>query len=238
MIRRTVCLIGGLLLGAQAAAAAPQWSGSVMLASNHLMRGVSRSSNDPAASAEVQAQFADGWSAGLWASTSRVRPIDAATVELAATLGFGAALNDDWALRGSYSHYESPWQYRAGFYRYNEFTVDLRFRDSLLVSASYSPDTSRYAAAYGPVWRRDATAFEASWQRSLAPGLRGHVGAGYYDLSDLFGEGYWYGSAGLSWTWRRWQLDASYVHPDRTAADLSYPGDARRRGLVTLRRTF
>ncbi len=31
-------------------------------------------------------------------------------------------------------------------------------------------------------------------------GLQAFAGVGYYDLSDLFGDGYWYGSLGVSLT--------------------------------------
>ena len=234
MIRRLSCLCLCLLLLPSLQAASPDWGGSLVLSSDNLMRGTSRSSSDAALSGELHAQLPSGWLGGLWASTSRVRPADPTTVDIAATLGYGAALGDDWMLRGSLTHYESPWQNRSGFYRYNEVTLDLRYRESLLLSASYSPDTSRFASAYGPVWKRNAVAYEASWQQGLRGGLRGHVGVGYYDLSDLFGEGYWYGSTGLSWSRAHWQLDAAYVIAGRRAEALSYLGDGGKRGLFSV----
>lgn len=45
---------------------------------------------------------------------------------------------------GSFSHYEAPWSGGAAAYRYNEFTLDLDWREHLLLSVSWSPDTSRY----------------------------------------------------------------------------------------------
>jgi uncharacterized protein (TIGR02001 family) len=234
MLRRLSCLCLCLLLLPSLQAASPDWGGSLVLSSDNLLRGTSRSSSDTAFSGELHAQLPSGWLAGLWASTSRVRPADPATVDFAATVGFGAALGDDWMLRGSLTHYESPWQNRSGFYRYNEVTLDVRYRESLLLSASYSPDTSRFASAYGPVWKRNAVSYEASWQHGLRGGLRGHVGVGYYDLSDLFGEGYWYGSTGLSWSRAHWQVDAAYVIAGRRAEALSYLGDGGKRGLFSV----
>ena len=64
-------------------------------------------------------------------------------------IGPGAALRGDWAIRGSYVHYDSPWQKRPDFYRYDELTVDLRYRDTLFFSVAWSPNTSRYGSAYG-----------------------------------------------------------------------------------------
>ena len=224
----------GSLLAPAALKAAPAWSGTVALASDNLLRGVSRSSNDPAASGELRAQWANGVFASLWTSTSRVRPADDTTLEIAGTLGMAVPLRGNWAVRGSYTHYESPWQQRADFYRYDEFTLDLRYRDALFLTASYSPNTSRYASGYGPAWDKDAFAYEASMQRELRTNLRAHAGVGYYDLSSLFGEGYWYGSIGLGWSWHRVQMDLSWVDTDDKAERLSYIGAAGSRVLLIL----
>jgi uncharacterized protein (TIGR02001 family) len=238
MILRILCLAACVLPMPVALAAAPQWGGNVTASSDNLLRGVSRSSNDPALSAQVEVQESSGWLASLWASTSRVRAIDSTSVELAGTLGYARPLNADWTLVGSFSHYESPWGYRAGFYRYDEFTADLHFRESLLLSVSFSPDVSRYSSTFGPVWHRNAWAYEATWQHELRPHLRTWAGLGYYDLSDLFGDGYWYGSLGLGWRQGHWQLDASYVVPDHYARRVSYPGSAGRRLLGALSYSF
>jgi uncharacterized protein (TIGR02001 family) len=233
MLRRLPCLILCLTL-APLQAATLDWGGNLVLSSDNLMRGTSRSSSDAALSGELHAQLPGGWLGALWASTSRVRPSDPTAVDIAATIGYGAALDDDWLLRGSLTHYESPWQNRSGFYRYDEVTLDLRYRESLLLSVSFSPDTSRFASAYGPAFKRDAIAYEATWQQGLRGGLRGHVGVGYYDLSDLFGEGYWYGSTGLAWSRTHWQVAAAYVIAGRRAEALSYVGDGGRRGLFSV----
>lgn len=238
MILRILCLAASMLLTAGASAAAPQWAGNVTVSSNHLLRGVSRSSNDPAVSAQVEVQSSAGWLASVWASTSRVRAADSTSVELAATLGYARSLNDDWTIVGSYTHYESPWGFQPAFYRYDEFTVDMHLRESLLLSVSYSPNLSRYSVSRGAAWQREAWAYEATWQRELRPHWHGWAGLGYYDLSDLFGSGYWYGSVGVGWRQGHWRLDTSYVIPDRDARRLSYPEGARRRVLAALSYAF
>ena len=227
-----------LLLAAPVTSVAAQWGGSATFSSDNLLRGVSRSANDPAVSAEGHVQFLQGAFAAVWASTSRVREQDDVSVELAGTIGYGGLLNQDWSLRGSYTHYESPWAEFSDFYRYDEFTLDLRYRTTLLLSVSYSPNTSRYASAYGPVRDRNALAYEASYQREFGARLRAHAGLGYYDLSDLFGEGYWYGSIGLGWTWQHWHLDAALVATDEAAADLSYVEAAGDRALFSVSYVF
>jgi uncharacterized protein (TIGR02001 family) len=235
-MRRRFLLLVACALCASPAFAASQWGGSVMLASNHLQRGVSRSSNDPAVSAEAHVQSADLWFAGLWASTSRVREAEPTTVELAATVGLGTALGADWTMRGSYSHYETPWQ-DPDYYRYDELMVDLRWREALLLSATWSPNIARFAPGFGPR-RGNAQAYEVTYQHGLSGGFRAWAGGGYYDLSDLFGDGYWYGSIGAGWGHGPWQLDVSWVHPDGSARRLSAPGIASRRALVQLSFAF
>lgn len=238
MNRLAALVVAWLSMGLSPAEAAPRWGAYVTMASDYIQRGVSRSSGDPAVSAEAHVQWDAGWFASLWASTARVRPTDPTTVELAGTVGYGRALTQDWNLRGSYTHYESPWQNYADFYRYDEFTADLRWRESLLLSASWSPNTSRYSSVYGPVWEKDALALEASWQQGFGKGWRGFAGVGYYDLSDLFGKGYWYGSIGLGWTWNRWQLEGSWVFTDDAAAQLFYVESAGDRALLAVRYNF
>lgn len=228
---RILCGIACLLPLAELTVAAPQTGATFTASSNYLLHGVSRSSNDPALSAEVHTQSGSGLFGSLWTSTSRPRRADDTLVELGATLGFALAVDDNWSARLSYSHYESPWSRRPGFYQYDEFSADLRFRDRLFLAASYSPNTSRYAPVYGPVWNRSASTVEASLQQPLANRLRGNIGIGFYDLSALFGEGYWYGSVGLGWSWRRFSLDLAWVVPDTTARRLSYAGVAEKRLL-------
>jgi len=230
-------LLAGLALDS-AQAAPPVWGGSVALSSNYLVRGVSRSSNDPAVSGEVHAQFAGNFFAGVGAISSRVQPRASTTLELSATAGFAGALNDDWTGRISATHYETPWSDFADYYRYDEFTGELAFRDRWFVSVTWSPNTSLYAQGYGPVAHRNTMAYETSYREPLKRGFSAFAGAGYYDLDDLFGEGYWYGSLGASLIRERWQFDLSWVMPESVAQHLSYAGAAEQRLLATVTRNF
>lgn len=232
------CLLGCLLVAPLAQAASPQWGGSVTLSSNYLLRGVSHSDNDHALSAEVHAQFSGNFFASAGLITSRVPPQAETTPELSATFGVAGPLSEDWVARLSITHYETPWSTYPDFYRYDELTAELTWRDRWHLSATWSPNTSLYAPIYGPVWHARTGAYEASYQRPLRPGLQAFAGVGYYDLHDLFGEGYWYGSVGASLTRGRWQFDLSWVMPEATAQRLSYPGTAEQRLMAALTRTF
>jgi uncharacterized protein (TIGR02001 family) len=239
MIQMASVIVAGVLAAPVVAAAQSSWGGSVTLASNHLLRGVSRSSNDPSLSAELHAQVPSGWFAAAWAGTSRVNSRDDTAVEVAATLGFGGALGSRWSWRGSYTHYESPWHASPDWYRYNEFTLDLQLRDALLLSASWSPDTMAYSPYVAPFLRRgDALTGEISYQHALPAGFNAQAGLGYHDLSAQFGTGYWYGSAGIARSWGRWNAGLSYIHPGTAARRVSWPGTARRRALLTLTGRF
>ncbi|MEO8307516.1 MAG: TorF family putative porin [Pseudomonadota bacterium] len=226
------------LLVATAQAAPPQWGGSVTVASDYLLRGVSFSGNDPALSSEVHVQFSGNFFASAGVITSRPQPAADMTPELNATLGFAAPLNEDWIGRVSVAHYEAPWSAYPDFYRYDELTADLTWRDRWHLLVSYSPNTSRYAPGYGPVWHGNALGFETSYQQPLRHGLQAFAGIGYYDLSDLFGDGYWYGSFGVTLSRQQWEFDLSWVMPEATAQRLSYPGTAQQRLLATLTWNF
>ena len=213
---------------------AAQWGGAITASSDYLQHGVSRNYDEPALAAELHMQFDAGPFASLWASSTRLRAVAATTVELAATAGYHQRIDADWSWTASFTHYAAPWSTYDYGYRYDELALDLDWRERLLLSASFSPDTSRFAPDYGFVHSRRALAWEATYQQELQRNLRAYAGVGYYDLSALFGSGYWYGSAGLGWTWRSWQLDMSYVVPADAARHLSFPGTARRRAVASL----
>jgi uncharacterized protein (TIGR02001 family) len=238
MGQRSLSLLGCLLLAPLASAAPPQWGGSAVLASDYLQRGVSRSQEEPALSGELHMQSGHGLFAAVWASTTRARDADATTVELSATLGISRPLGEDWTGRLGVTHYESPWASFPGFYSYDEVSADLIYRERLYLGISFSPDTSRYSPTRGPVWNRNAAAYEAGYQQTFTNHLRGSAGIGYYDLTNLFDKGYWYGSAGVSLTQGRWRLDLSYVATSDSAKRLSYEGVADNRALASLTVSF
>lgn len=238
MIRALPLLAACILAAPLPAVAQQSWGASVSLASNHLLRGISRSSNDPSLSAEVHLQDRRGWFGGLWAATSRERAMDDTAVEVAATLGFGGLMNEQLNWRASWSHYRSPWQRNERWYRYNEATVDLQWRDLLLLSVSWSPDTSVYSPYSGIRPRVSALAYELSAQQPLPGGWQVHGGAGWRAFAGTVDAGYAYGSAGLGWSGRRWGADLSYVHPARAAHRYAWPDTARRRLLLRLTREF
>jgi len=72
--------------------------------------------------------------------------------------------------------------------------------------------------------------------------LRGPVSAtgsvGYYDLSQLFGTGYFYGSAGLAWTFERFRIDLAYFATSHEATALFGPGVAGDRWSLTAAWSF
>jgi uncharacterized protein (TIGR02001 family) len=226
-----------LILG-RAHAAPPAWGGSIGLSSNYLVRGISRSDNDPAVSGDVHVQFAGNFFAGIGAITSRIQPRAGTTLEVNATAGFAGALNEDWSGKLSVTHYETPWSDYADFYRYDEITGELGFRDRWFMSVTWSPNTSLYAPVYGPVAHRNTVAYETSYRQALKRGFSAFAGLGYYDLDDLFDEGYWYGSLGASLIRQKWQFDLSWVMPESAAQALTYRGAAEQRLLATVTRNF
>jgi len=239
---RAILTAAACALAATAAATAVQaaqqsWGGSVTLASDHLLRGISRSDDRPSLSGELHLQAGSGLFGALWAATTRTEE-SGSSVDVSATLGLGGRSGRDAGWRLAWSHYQSPWQRNAEWYRYNEFTADLQLRDALLLSVNWSPDTYVYSAYTGVASRIDAMAYEASFQHHLPAGWRGHGGAGFRDFMGGTGGSYWYGSLGLGWAGRHWESDLSYVYAGEGASEMSWPGTAQRTVLLRLTYSF
>lgn len=238
MCRALLIAAAVVLAAPPAATAQASWGGSVSLSSDHLQYGISRSSHDPSLAAELHMLERHGVMASLWAATSRAREVDSTSVDVGATLGIGGLIGRATSWRAAWSHYESPWQSNARWYRYNEFSLDVQMRDVLLVSVRWSPDTTVYYAYSGVVPELDALAYEASVQHQLPAGWRGFGGAGFRDLPGSVGGGYWYGSVGVGWSSRRWQADVSYVYPSDGASEVSWPDTVQRQMLLRLAFVF
>jgi len=199
------------LLAAAASANAAQVGGSLGIASDYVLRGISQNGGDPALQGEAHLRFARGWSLGLWTSQVELLP-GRHSMELDAYLQWRQALNDDFDLGLSATHYAYPQDPRSIGYNYNELAASLSWRDQIYASVAYSPAVNLFTT-YGFVVERDKRVytFELSAHRSLSSHLEALAGVGFYGPRDIDYASYTYGSAALGWHYGKWRADLSWI---------------------------
>jgi uncharacterized protein (TIGR02001 family) len=184
----TVAAIVGLMsIGAQAHAA--EVSGSVAVTTDYVWRGVTQSDSDPAVQGSLKLAGENGLYASVWGSNVDFGPAIAASSEFDITLGYGRAINDDWAFDVNVLHYAYPGT--TVDLDWTELNGTLTWRGNYYVTAGWSPEalgsdeqgTYVQAGARFPV--NDAFRFEAA--------------LGHYALDDVYDESYSHASLGAVW---------------------------------------
>ncbi len=214
-----------------------RWGGSAVLTSDYRLRGVSQSDSSAAIQADVHYDSPRGWLAGIWASTVRLYGEQNETVELNAFLGYRWALSSDWHAKLMVSHYAHPWDSIAKLYDYDDVTAGTAWRDRLFFTVTWSPNSSIFSSR-GARFDRSSLAYDATARVPLGARLSGVAGIGYYDLSELVGTGYWYGSAGLVYDLHRLHFDVSRIQTSAAAKELFYGDIAENRWIATVMWTF
>jgi uncharacterized protein (TIGR02001 family) len=194
---------------------------------------VSQTLGSPAAQADLHYQTATGWFAGVWGSTVNLNQGPGATFEIDAYAGRAWLVSGPWNARVTAVQYIYPND--TGYLRYDYFEVSgsVLYEDRLEFTVSWSPNTSRYSA-YGVSRGEPAASYELVGQLPLRGPLSATGSVGYYDLSQLFGTGYFYGSAGLAAEFRRIRVDLAYFATEQAATDLFGSDVAGNRWAMTV----
>ena len=223
-MRAPLLLLCAVVLTATATAS-DRIGGSVGVTSDYRLDGLSLSGNKAAVQAEVhlQARTENGgaWFGGIWASTVRLTSDSDASAQLEGFLGRQWALNPDWQTSLTVAHYAHPWDRLLKHYDYDELTAAASFQDRLKLTVAYSPNTDLFSH-YGFAENRTSIAWEAAGTLPIRGALAASAGLGYRDLSNLFGAGYWYGSAGLTYDRARVHASLMRIQTDATARHLFY----------------
>jgi uncharacterized protein (TIGR02001 family) len=221
-VRALPLLLCGVVLSATAA---DRIGGSLGVTSDYRLQGLSLSASTAAAQAELHyqepAEDRGAWYGGLWASSVRLSSQSSSSAQIGAFVGRQFALGADWLGSVSVSHYAHPWNALLKRYDYDELTVGASFRDRVKMTVAWSPNTDLYSH-YGFTENRRSIAYELAGTAPLRGPFAASAGVGFRDVSQFFGTGYWYGSAGL--TYDRGPLHASVlrIQTDRTARELFY----------------
>jgi uncharacterized protein (TIGR02001 family) len=233
---RSLCLSGFCLL-AVVAHADGSVSGTVVVGSDYVFRGVSQTYGGAALQGALNYRHPSGWFAGVWASNVDPYPFTSNLAEANVYGGIGWSLSPRWTANASYTRYLYPLDHRKKPYDYGEVALSLAFEDRLTATVSYQPDSVRYSTL-GYVHDRPSMAYELAGRWPLARGVSVVAGAGYYDLTHLYGAGYWSGSAGLSYTIGPYQVDVVRFFADPTVYRLFDDASADGRWVAAVIRRF
>lgn len=221
--RRAVLWSCALGVAALAEAGATRGDGSVGghldVTSDYVFRGVSQTLGGPAAQADLHYQTASGWFAGVWGSNVNLNHGPGATFEIDAYAGRAWPLGSDWSARIAAVQYIYPNDTEYLRYDYFELAASILYEDRMALTVSWSPNTSRYSS-YGVSRGEPAVTYEIAGQVPLRGPISATGSVGYYDLSQLFGTGYFYGSAGLAAVFRRCRIDLAFFTTEQEATDL------------------
>jgi uncharacterized protein (TIGR02001 family) len=213
---------------------ADTWGGSLALSSDYFVRGISRTSNNPALQVDLHYASAAGFLAGAFASNTQIDPNSSKDVELSAFVGFAWSMSSDWRSKLLLSHYAYPWNQAGSNYNYDEIDLDATYQGWLHVGLNYSPNSPRFLRApYSDFISVREKAAEVSVQRQLLGKLSGTAGIGYSFLDGPHSGGYTYWSVGGAYDFRSFSFAVSYVDSSSEAKALFYNAAASGRWMAT-----
>lgn len=208
-----------LVMAPRSVCADESWSASLAATTDYIYRGVSQTYGGGALQLGANYQHPSGWFVGAWGSNVDPYPGNASSKELDLYTGMNYPLNDDFTIRGTYTHYAYLHDPRPTQYDHDEVAVSLSYQDLVAASVSYQPNSSAYSDL-GFARKRANIAYEVTGRWPLRPGLTVSAGGGYYDLHDLFHIGYWAGDAGIAYGYHRLTLDLRRFFCDAAASRL------------------
>ena len=209
------------------------WSGMAAVTTDYVFRGVSQTYEEPALQAGINYQNPSGWFVGSWASNVNPYPFGSDAAEINLYAGLGWALTPKWSVRASYTRYLYLWDSRPKPYDYGEFAATLGFEDRLAATISYRPDSTAYSTM-GYVRGKPSAAYEVTGRWPLPHRFALGAGVGYYDLTHLYGVGYWSGSVGFSYSFDRLEIDIARFFCDGTVRRLYEDASADGEWVATL----
>ncbi len=226
-------LCGVMAMGASSRTVADTWGGSLAATSDYLVRGISRSNQDPALQLDLHYVSALGILAGIFASNSQIDSNDRREAELSGFLGYAWPHGDSWTGRVLATYYAYPGSQVGSRYNYAEFDAQLAYRGWLQLNLNYSPDAPRYLPYRGVMAVTEASA-ELNAQRPVLGKLSAIAGLGYSHLGGDEPAGYVYWSAGGAYDLGPVSLALTYDDTTAGAKALFYNEAARNRLLGTV----
>jgi uncharacterized protein (TIGR02001 family) len=155
-------------------------SGSAALTSDYVFRGISQTQGDPAAQAGFRIAGESGVYGSVWGSTVEFPGDTSASSEIDYVVGWGQALNDDWAIDVNVTYFDYL-SARVDL-AYAELIGTVTWRSNYWLMVGYSPDVLATDEA--------GTYVFAGAKFPLTDAFRFEAGAGYYALDDAYDDSY------------------------------------------------
>lgn len=183
---------GLMVLGYNAQAA--EVTGNAALGTDYVWRGSTQTQGDATVQAGVKVAAASGFYASAWGSNVEFAPETHASSELDFTIGWGKALNDDWAVDVNAIRYQYP--STTVDLDWTELNGTLTYKSNYWLSLGYSNEALGYDA--------DGTYALVGAKFPVTDTFRFEVAAGHYFLDDavVARDGYTHGLASAVWAFK------------------------------------
>lgn len=211
---------------------AAEFTGYAVLTTDYVYRGVTSSDGHGAAQLGGDVALESGIYFGIWASTIDIDngPSRLRDTQVNYYAGYAFDLNDRISAGVSVVAYAFPGATGTIDYDYEEYSASVNFRDQVWFEYSFSPDL--YTTGY------DTHNFDLLGEWPVAWDMTLGAGIGYYDVSELTGQGYSYWQLGISRNLGRIDLDLRYHDTNRWVPIVSTADRADSRVSLSARFQF
>jgi uncharacterized protein (TIGR02001 family) len=195
-------------------------SATVGVTSDFVFRGLSYTRGKPAGLASFDVEFPSRTYFGGFVSSADPNPGPSPVVELDFWLGHHWSLGSSFSADLRLTHYMYPDDPRVADYDRDELTATLGIRDAVFLSATYSPNTDAVGSTAGftdgDVWAMELSGRTPPFAGRYSLG----AGVGYYELDEVYADGYAYWNLTLTADFAPIQLQLAVLGADSSAERL------------------
>jgi uncharacterized protein (TIGR02001 family) len=201
--------------------------------SDFVFRGISYTRGKPAGLASFDIEFPSSLYFGGFISSADPNPGPSPQAELDIWLGKAFRLGESFSADVRFTHYMYPDDPRVADYDRDELTVTLGVKDTVFLAATWSPNTESIGSLAAPARGEDVWAVELSARRPIGSRFSLGAGVGYYELDEIYLDGYAYWNVTLSADFAPFELQLAALGADNTAERIFGTRSAGERLAVT-----